>query len=230
MGKLNFGYSLKNIPTPDEKRYKLLLLEKIKVFSKKMRRRGIFYINNNKKAPEDDKQSFIYVLKIGRSPPQVKDLIQFEDDLKELKFWKVKNEFQKMLRDDLKKVRTLTKTLTATDKTSNMYRLNKNNYQNLLRNAIKTTCKKTNKNIGTKVNREGTALAKQADILDKTEMNDTGNSFVTLIESKEIRKNYPTARLINPSKNKIGTASKHILDQINTKLVIKLSVNEWKIR
>ena len=35
METLNFGYSLKNIPTRDEKSYKLCLLEKIEVFIKK---------------------------------------------------------------------------------------------------------------------------------------------------------------------------------------------------
>ena len=39
-------------------------------------------------------------------------------------------------------------------------------------------------------------------------------------------KNQPTASLINSSKNKIGRMSKHILDQINTELVSKLSVKE----
>ena len=53
MEKLNFGYSLKNIPTPDEKSYKLRLLEKIEIFIKKMRWIAIFFINNNKKASED---------------------------------------------------------------------------------------------------------------------------------------------------------------------------------
>ena len=42
--------------------------------------RAIFFINNNKKATEDYKECFIYGLKSGRSPPQVKNLIQFEDD------------------------------------------------------------------------------------------------------------------------------------------------------
>ena len=55
-----------------------------------MRWRAIFFINNNKKATEDHKQGFSYGLKSSRSPPQVKDLIPFEDDLvrivKELKF------------------------------------------------------------------------------------------------------------------------------------------------
>ena len=38
--------------------------------------------------------------------------------------------------------------------------------------------------------------------------------------------NHPSTRLINPSKNEIGRISKHILDEINTKLVSKLSPNE----
>ena len=232
MEKLDFGYSLKNIPTTDKKSYKLRLLEKIEIFIKKMYWNSVFFINNNKKATEDYKQGFSYGLKSGRSPPQVKDLIQFEDDLvrkvKELKFCKVRNNFQKMLLEDMKQVQTSKKTLSPTDKTSNMYRLNKNDYQNLLKNAITASYKKANKNVGTKINKEGIKFTKQADILDKIEINGTGNSFVTLKDHKENFTNHPMTRLINPSKNEIGRISKHILDQINTKLVSKLTVNEWK--
>ena len=39
---------------------------------------------------------------------------------------------------------------------------------------------------------------------------------------------YPTTRLINTSKNKIGRVSKHVLNHINRELVSKLSVNEQK--
>ena len=42
------------------------------------------------------------------------------------------------------------------------YRLHKNDYQNLLRNAITTSYKKANKNIGTRINKEGIKFAKQA--------------------------------------------------------------------
>ena len=59
----------------------------------------------------------------------------------------------------MKQVQTSHKTLTPADKTSNMYRLNKKDYQNLLRNAITTTYKKANKNIGTKTNKEGMKFA-----------------------------------------------------------------------
>ena len=194
--------------------------------------RAIFFTNNKKKATEDHTQGFSYGLKSGRSPPQAKDLIQFEDDLvrivKNLKFCKVKNIFRKMLRKDMKQMQTSNKTLTPTDKTSNIYRLNKKDYQNLLGNAITTTYKIANKNIGTKINKEGIKFAKQADILDKIEINSTGNSLITLKDHKENFTNHPTTRLIKPSKNEIGTISKHILAQITAELVSKLSVNEWE--
>ena len=54
------------------------------------------------------------------------------------------------------------------------------------------------------------------------------NSFITLKDHKKNFTNHPSTRLINPSKNGIGGISKHILDQINSKLLSKLSVNEWK--
>ena len=40
--------------------------------------------------------------------------------------------------------------------------------------------KKTNRNIGKKINKEDIKFTKQPDILDKIEINDTNNSFVTI--------------------------------------------------
>ena len=73
-----------------------------------------------------------------------------------------------------------------------------------MQSAITTTYKRANKNIGTKINKEGIKFAKQADILDKIEINGTGNSFVTLKDHKENFTNHLTTRLINPFKNEIG--------------------------
>ena len=74
MKKLSFGYSLKNIPTSNEKSYKLRHLEKINIFINKMRWRTIYFINKNKKATEEVKQGLSCSFKNGRSPSQVKDL------------------------------------------------------------------------------------------------------------------------------------------------------------
>ena len=60
----------------------------------------------------------------------------FEDDLiklvKNLGFRRVDNKSQRTLAGDLKGIRSLNKTLTAADKTSNMYCLSKEEYSNLL--------------------------------------------------------------------------------------------------
>ena len=92
MEKLNFGYSFKNIPTPDEKVTNCDSQKRSRYLSKKCVVELSFLQTTTKKATDDHKQGFSYSLKSGRSPPQVKDFIQFEDDLvrivKELKFRK----------------------------------------------------------------------------------------------------------------------------------------------
>ena len=88
----------------------------------------------------------------------------------------------------MKQVQTSKKTLTPADKASNMYRLNKNNYQNLLRNAITTIYKNANNNIGTKINKQGIKFAKQADILDNIEINSTSNSCYSKRPQRELYK------------------------------------------
>ena len=45
------------------------------------------------------------------------------------------------------KIRKIKEDTNSPDNTFNMYRLNKNHYQNLLRNAIPTTYRKADKNI-----------------------------------------------------------------------------------
>ena len=110
MEKVNFGYSLKNIPTPNERTYKLQLIEKIELFIKKLRWKAIFFINNSKETTESCASGSVYGLKSNKCSPQLKELILFEDDLinlvKNFKFRKVRNDFQKQLHEDLKKVRS----------------------------------------------------------------------------------------------------------------------------
>ena len=57
--------------------------------------------------------------------PSEKDLIAL---VKNVKFRKVKNQFQKKLQQDIKMIRTSDKTMTIADKTNNMYRLSKDQY------------------------------------------------------------------------------------------------------
>ena len=104
--KIEFWLFVEERTTPNEASYKLRLLEKSRYLSKQSRWRAIFFKKNNKKATKDDKERFSHGVKSSRSPPQVKDFMQFEVDLakKKLKFRKVKNDFQRILREDMKEV------------------------------------------------------------------------------------------------------------------------------
>ena len=114
-GKIEFWLLIEEHTNTRRKKLQTAPLRKIRdIYQKNALESYLFY-----------KQQQKSYWRLQRSPPQVKDLIQFEDDLvrivKELKFRKVKNNFQTKLREDMKQVQTSKKTLTPTDKTSNMY-------------------------------------------------------------------------------------------------------------
>ena len=82
----------------------------------------------------------------------MKDLIAFEEDkiyfVYQIRLHKVKSNFQRNLNKDLK-----IKTLTPADKTSNMYKLTKDEYNHFLDNAVTATYKKATKRIEDIINK-----------------------------------------------------------------------------
>ena len=162
----------------------------------------------------------------------MKDIIAFEEEMidlvRQIRFRKVKSNFQRKLNKDLKTIKSSNKALTPADKTSNMFKLTKDVCNHLLDNAVTATYKKATKGIEDIINKEGIKYAKRADIFDRIEINGTSNCFMTLKDHKENFVNHSTTGLINPAKNEIGTISKSILDKINICLCKKLKLNEWK--
>ena len=230
MEKVNLGYSTKNIPFPSERNYRTKLIEQIEAFLKRMRWKAIFY--NIQNGEEQEKIPQNYGLKTTKCPAQVKELIPFENDLfqlaKNVKFRRTNNEFQQKLKIDTRNIRNSQKTLTPADKTSNMYRLSKEEYENFRTNAITAKYKKASKNLKEKVDKSGLKFAKKAGVADRMEINATNHAFITLKDHKENFQNNPTTRLINPAKNEVGRVSKVILDRINSELKVKTEVNQWK--
>ena len=229
MEKVNLGYSIKNIPIPNERSYLLQLMEKIEAVIKRMRWKVIFGSKDdesNKHLPET------YRLKSDNCPAQVKELVPFENDLiqlvKNIKFRKIKNDFQKKLSKDIRDFKSSNKTLTPADKTLNMYKLEKAQYDGLLRNAITATYKKKDSRLIYKINNNGKRFMKNVSILDTIETNGTGNCFITLKDHKDNCENNPTTHLINPTKNEVGRISKVVLDKMNKALCQKLKANQWK--
>ena len=54
MEKINFGYSVKNIPLNNERNYKLRLIEKIEAVIKRIRRKATFYDACNERAHKEE--------------------------------------------------------------------------------------------------------------------------------------------------------------------------------
>ena len=104
--------------------------------------------NGNRTQKENSSR---YGIKSNKCPPQVKDLIAFEEDMIDLvhqiTFLKAKSNFQRKLNKDLKKIKSSNKTLMPAGQTSNMYKLTKHKYNHLLNSAVTRTYKKATKGI-----------------------------------------------------------------------------------
>ena len=125
MEKKTYNYSTKNIPIPSERNYKLQLVEKIEIIIKRMRWKAITYNAGRKENKKIEK----YGLKTLHSPKQVTELSAFEKELiaavKDIKFRNARSNFQTTLQEDIRLIHNSKKTMTFADKTSNMYRLTK---------------------------------------------------------------------------------------------------------
>ena len=215
------------------------LINKIEAVIKRMRWKALFLENTSenkeeKHEEEEEEEEFpeTYGLKTTNTPPQIQELADFEKDLigliQKLRFKKDTNEFQKQIKADIKKIIESEKVFVPADKTSNMYKVDKEDYEKILTESITKTYKKTNNNTKHLVNNAGKTILKDHRIVDRVDVNAMNNCFITLKDHKENFQNNPTTRLINPAKNELGRISKVILEKINTELRTSLSINQWK--
>ena len=120
------------------------------------------------------------------------------------------------------------KTMTFADKTSNMYRLTKEQYDKLITNFIISACKKPKSNIKKQINKAVKNFMRDKEVIKRMETNEKGNSFITIKDHKQNFDNHPTVLLINPAKNEFGRIRKLIFGKINKKISQKLELNQWK--
>lgn len=229
MEKTNLHYSTKNIPIASERNYKIQLLDKIEAVIKRMRWKAIFFDEESDIDNEHSEET--YGLKTKNTPPPVKEMNAFENDLIDminiLKFRKGRTEFQSKLSNDIKSINDCDKIYAQADKTSNMYKLSKGEYDKIITNSITSTYKKATSNAKENINKQGKAILHDSDIMKRMEINSDNNCFFTLKDHKENFNNNPTTRLINPAKNELGRISKTILQHINKTLRTNLKLNQW---
>lgn len=232
MEKTNLNYSIKNIPIANNKHYKMVFLEKIESLVTRMRWKAFYFDEQQNFDVKEKVQMHFYGLKSKKTAPRINDLEPFETDLlqmfNKLKFRNHKSPFQQKLVRDMNDIRSSDKIFTHADKTTNMYKLKKDDYDKILYNAVTAKYKKVKGNINNVINREGKKILGNNPVVQRMEINGENNCFFTLKDHKDNFDNNPTVRLINPAKNELGRISKSILENLNTKIRNHLHLNQWK--
>ena len=103
-----------------------------------------YFFNENKDCKQTESEAIpaTYGLKLDR--------------IKSLKFLKTKSHFQRILKDHINTIHSKGTTLTFADKTSNLYKIKKEQYFKMLKDSITTTYKKASDNIHNKIKTDRT--------------------------------------------------------------------------
>ena len=87
--------------------------------------------------------------------------------------------------------------MTFADKTTNIYRLTREEYDKILNDSIPATCKKASNNIKKKINAAGKLVLINNKLLNRMQTNGENNCFISLKDHEENFQNNPTVRLID---------------------------------
>ncbi|PIK38109.1 hypothetical protein BSL78_25061 [Apostichopus japonicus] len=178
--QVSFNYSMKNIPIPTANTYKKILIEKVENVIKRMRWKASFFLktcNNEEDDEEDDEHHPAHTENFGfkskKCPPQIEELRLFEDDLlrmiENVKFKKVTNQFQDKLRKDVSRIKKSTKLLIPADKTRNMYEIDTQLHEKLLRQHITKNYQTTSMAPVNRINAEARTIAEKLGIDNRME-------------------------------------------------------------
>lgn len=207
------------------------MLSKLEQFIKRLRWKAFFF---DKKSETDNTSEQVdsYGFKTEKSPPQHKDLLAFENDLyqliRNLKFRKLFNTFQDKLSHDVKNINSSTRMLVPADKTTNLYKVEVDDYRKLLKDNIVANYQKTNDGIVSSIDNEAKQIAHSLKLDDRIERYTERKAFITLKDHKTNFANNPKCRLINPAKSEIGKISKSHLDRINRTIRSNTNLCQWR--
>lgn len=228
MDLIRLNYSTKNIPIAPQHIYRKQLINKTENFLKRMRWKALFYLNPDLKSISKETYGF----NSRKSPPPIKEMTEFEnkliDIISNVEFVKKQSTFQSKLRSDVNDIRKDDKLLIKADKTNNYYKIDVNEYNNLIQNSITKTYKKAPPSTVKNIDTEAKYIAEKLELQDRIEKLAEKESFITLKDHKPNFINKPTCRLLNPTKSELGRVSKVILEKITKSILTATNLNLWK--
>ena len=112
-----------------------------------------------------------------------------------------RNKFQQVINRDIKAINASNQLLVPADKTTNLYKVEKEDYERLLRNNITQKYKKVKCSVMSAINSEAKAIATKLNLEDQIEQMANKAAFVTLKDHKENFTSAPQCRLKNLAKS-----------------------------
>ena len=138
------------------------------------------------------------------------------------------HDFQKKLKNDINKIKTCNKILVSADKSINLYKLEKDQYEKLPKENITKTYKQSTKKKIVKINNTTKQITEKLSITDRVPMLEETEAYISIKDHNSEFPNKIPCHVINPSKSSIGKISKVILDRINEKIISSVTMNQWK--
>ena len=155
-------------------------------------------------------------------------LSELFDLVAEVKFKPAANEFQDRLKEDCRKLRESSKVAASADKTRNLYEFGAENYRRIVLDNVTSCYRKADPANVKQVNAEAANIARELEIDDRVDAMSESQAFINIKDHKTTFPGKIEARLINPSKTKIGAVSKKYLDRINSEIRQKTNFHQVK--
>ena len=223
--KVQFNYSMKNIPIPARDEYILQLIHSVEKFVKNLRWR----VKCSQKPPKEQKET--YGFPSPKHPGSVQDLKLLEQRLmamiRDIEFRNFSDEFQEKLKHDVRQIREATEMIIEADKTSNHYKLTTDQFRNLLNKDIHKEYKKAAKEDLRRATEHQKKIVAKYDLEDRVMATQARPARVTLKDTKPHFQEDPKTRLINPTKPDLQVISRHILSKIVKDVRSKTKFQQW---
>ena len=132
------------------------------------------------------------------------------------------------MKKELKKMKNENKLIVKADKSNKYYKMDVEDYSQLIRRDINKEYKKGKENNVKDVTKGDKKIAEKLKLEDRIFSTSKREAFLTLKDHKENFVNNKPTRLINPTKSEIGKISKKILESVRDAVKEKTNIMQWK--
>ena len=229
--KVDLKCGNKDIPIPSQVEIKKMIVRRTYEHFVRLRWRILVHLHPEKLSKE---RTNTYGFKSGKFPKSVEcDALKgFENDLmdmvKNMEFRDIRCSYQNQLKREKWRIRQSKHLILESDKTGNLYEVDKATYTKLLTDEVTKTYKKTHRNKTLEMDQSSLEATKKLKIEDRVMRTKKANAFLSLKDHKRDFGINPTMRLINPACQESGKAVQMFLKKIVRHVKDRMKLNLWE--